>query len=279
MKKCKNCQIEKSINNFSTQRSRGKEYINNVCSDCCKEKQNKYRKENKEKIKQANIKYYDSIKLDPQYIESSKEYRNINKDKKQEYDKSYREEHKEKYKQYCIDNKENIAEVRNAYYINNMQDRKEYNKKWVNNNKELKYEINYRYIVDRLKKDISFKLRKGVSLSINKYLKLNNSSKNNSSILNFLPYSIEELKVHIEKLFEPWMTWNNHGKYDPKSWDDNDSSTWTWNIDHIIPQSELSYVSMEDENFKKCWELSNLRPLSAKINVLEGVSRVRHKNK
>lgn len=27
---------------------------------------------------------------------------------------------------------------------------------------------------------------------------------------------------------------------------------------------------MEDENFKKCWALSNLRPLSAKQNVLDG---------
>jgi len=30
---------------------------------------------------------------------------------------------------------------------------------------------------------------------------------------------------------------------------------------------------MEDENFKKCWALENLRPLSAKQNIIEGNRR------
>jgi hypothetical protein len=47
--------------------------------------------------------------------------------------------------------------------------------------------------------------------------------------------------------------------------------------DHIIPQSKLQYTSMKDENFKKCWSLENLRPLSAKQNVIDGATRIRHK--
>ena len=58
-----------------------------------------------------------------------------------------------------------------------------------------------------------------------------------------------------------------------QNWDDNDISTWTWQLDHIIPQSKLSYTSMEDDNFKKCWDLSNLRPYSAKKNILDGDRR------
>jgi len=73
------------------------------------------------------------------------------------------------------------------------------------------------------------------------------------------------------------MNWNNWGVYKSKNWNDNDSSTWTWQIDHIIPQSNLPYTSMEDENFKKSWDLNNLRPYSAKQNILDGISRVRHK--
>lgn len=69
--------------------------------------------------------------------------------------------------------------------------------------------------------------------------------------------------------FEPWMTWGNHGRYS-KLWNDNDSLTWTWQIDHIISQSKLPYTSMTDENFKKCWALENLRPLSAKQNIIKG---------
>ena len=80
---------------------------------------------------------------------------------------------------------------------------------------------------------------------------------------------MKELKSHIENQFEPWMTWNNQGLYNLHTWNDNDSATWTWQIDHIIPQSKLPFMSMEDENFKKCWALENLRPLSSKQNLIE----------
>ncbi len=81
---------------------------------------------------------------------------------------------------------------------------------------------------------------------------------------------MDELKAYLESQFESWMTWANHGRYDSKTWNDNDISTWTWQIDHIIPQSALPYDSMSHTNFVKCWELSNLRPLSAKANILKG---------
>ena len=73
------------------------------------------------------------------------------------------------------------------------------------------------------------------------------------------------------------MNWSNHGIYDPKIWNDLDTSTWRWQIDHIIPHSEFPYSSMQDENFKKCWSLNNLRPYSAKQNILDGTNKVRHK--
>jgi hypothetical protein len=76
------------------------------------------------------------------------------------------------------------------------------------------------------------------------------------------------------------MTWENRGKYNKKTWNDNDPSTWTWQLDHIIPQSDLPYAEMShnaDSNFQKCWALSNLRPLSSKQNVIDGVRRTRHK--
>jgi len=108
-------------------------------------------------------------------------------------------------------------------------------------------------------------------------LKKNNGSKQAQSILKFLPYTMIELKNHFESQFESWMSWNNWGKYNAKTWDDNDQSTWAWEIDHIIPQSILPYKSMGDENFQKCWSLKNLRPLNAKCNLIDGASRVRHR--
>lgn len=95
-------------------------------------------------------------------------------------------------------------------------------------------------------------------------------------MLQYLPYSIQELKEHLEIQFEPWMTWYNHGIYDSKLWDDNDLSTWTWQIDHIVPHANFPYLSMKDQSFRDCWALSNLRPYSAKQNLIDGGTKIRH---
>ena len=121
----------------------------------------------------------------------------------------------------------------------------------------------------------SFKLRDYISSRIRKLLA--KSGKKNSC-LKYLEYSFLQLKEHLEYQFQPWMNWNNHGIYSPKFWDDNEIATWTWQLDHIIPVSEFKYSTMDSEEFKKCWALSNLRPLSAKQNHLDGVRRIRHKN-
>ena len=130
------------------------------------------------------------------------------------------------------------------------------------------------YYKNRRKNDPSFKLRTSISANINFYLKV---GKGGESCLNHLPFSLEQLKQHLESLFEDWMNWSNHGKFNKNSWNDSDPTTWTWQIDHIVPQSTFSYSSMEDEEFKKCWDLRNLRPYSAKQNFFDGINRVRHK--
>lgn len=98
-------------------------------------------------------------------------------------------------------------------------------------------------------------------------------TKNYVSCFKLVGYTKLDLYNHIESLFEPWMNWENWGVYDPKTWNDNDQSTWTWHLDHIIPSSHLPYYSFEDENFKRCWSLQNLRPYSAKQNILDGNRR------
>lgn len=165
------------------------------------------------------------------------------------------------------------------------------NKKWRVNNKDYingyfkeyckgrkqKQKRNER-MQSRRKFDPSFKLRDYTSKHIHNMLKSTGSSKHGHSILEFLPYSMQELKTHLEKQFEPWMSWDNWGVYRSNKWDDNDPLTWTWQLDHIIPQSDLPYTSMEEKNFTKCWALKNLRPYSSKQNLLDGTSQARHKN-
>lgn len=112
-------------------------------------------------------------------------------------------------------------------------------------------------------------LRENISRSIKYALKTRGLSKNRHALENFLPYSIQELKDHLEKQFEPWMSWENWGLYRLEDWDDNDPKTWTWHIDHIIPHSAFHYKTMEDQSFKDCWALDNLRPLNAKQNITD----------
>jgi len=173
-----------------------------------------------------------------------------------------------KNKQWKIKNKHKFSLLEKNYYIKNKEKLDNYKKKWIKNNLE-------RYRAQRRKynNNLSIKLRKTISSSITRALKKKTTSKCEASCLKYLQYSIKELKTHIESQFELWMSWENWGPYSPKTWDDNDSSTWVWNIDHIIPQSKLLYTSMEDENFKICWSLKNLRPYSAKQNIIDNNKR------
>ncbi len=129
------------------------------------------------------------------------------------------------------------------------------------------------YERNRTYSDPAFKLRKKVSAQIRQALKKNLSSKGNISFLNFITYSLEDLKLYLESLFEPWMSWENYGRYTKSTWNENDQSTWKWSLDHITPQTHLPYTSMEDDNFKICWALENLRPYDAKNNIEEGNNR------
>ncbi len=191
-----------------------------------------------------------------------------------------KESHKERCKKNYVQNKNIISKLYHSNLETKLQ-KSEYNRKYYTQNKEIihKYKKSRRkqdrenlrvYNKKRRYSDPVFKLRGCISNAVNRMLFKNNSCKNDKSCINFLPFTIKELKDHLESQFEYWMTWENHGSYHIKVWDDNDSSTWTWQIDHIISQSKLPYDSMQDENFKKCWALENLRPLNAKQNLLKG---------
>lgn len=119
--------------------------------------------------------------------------------------------------------------------------------------------------------DPKFAMRESISSSI--YYMLN-GDKSKQSILNYVPWTLDELILHIESKFENWMSWDNRGIYSKATWDDNDPSTWKWHLDHIVPHSSFQYSSMEDDEFKKCWSLDNLRPYSAKQNVIDGARNV-----
>ncbi len=111
------------------------------------------------------------------------------------------------------------------------------------------------------------RLKHGVSSSIRSMLLHNGSYKRRKSIRNYLPYTIEELKSHLESLWEPWMSWDNYGGK-------SNEERRTWHIDHIIPHSSFPYKSMEDPLFAECWTLGNLRPLEKIENIRKGAKLI-----
>ena len=188
----------------------------------------------------------------------NKNYKLLNKDKISKYEKL-------RYKKQSI----KINNQAHLYYHNNKNRIINRIKQYIKNNKEHLNKINQIRKKNRRKIDAFYRLKLSVSGSVYLALKKQHSSKNKISCFKYLPYTISQLKQHLENKFEDWMSWDNWGVYNAKLWDDNDKSTWTWQIDHIIPQSKLPYVLMTESNFIKCWSLNNLRPYSAKQNIIE----------
>lgn len=95
------------------------------------------------------------------------------------------------------------------------------------------------------------KLSHRISNAVRSVLKGN---KNKKHWENIVGYTAQELKEHIEKQFQPGMSWDNYGLYG-------------WHIDHIKPKSSFNYSSYEEQQFKDCWKLDNLQPLWAVDNL------------
>lgn len=122
----------------------------------------------------------------------------------------------------------------------------------------------------RLSKTTCEKISKSKTVNPNaklhRKLKISMSNQMNKKILSrrvnkkygtfrHLDYSVSELMTHLESKFEPGMTWDNHVE---------------WHINHIIPDSWFTYLTVEDKGFKDSWRLSNLQPKWAKDNLSKG---------
>lgn len=143
---------------------------------------------------------------------------------------------------------------------------KEINKRWMESEKGKKYHKEYsksdkmkewmkEYKRNKRKNNLHYKLKCNISTLIGNRLRSRLSSKNWQSTFSFLPYTVDELKIHLENLFKSGMSWQNYGD---------------WHIDHIRPDCKFDYKNVEDEEFKRCWALENLQPLWAEENLSKG---------
>jgi hypothetical protein len=223
MKKCSRCNIEYDYYSFYKDKS-SKDGLRSNCKECSK----KYREETRDK---------------------QKEYREKNKEKSREYFKN-RIYDVDRNKKYYIDNKNKIKEKSKEYYSNNKESKLEYQKQYQQNNKEKRN----KYLLERRQSDEMFRLITNIRNLINNsfyemgYSKLSRTQE-------ILGCSFDELKLYIERKFEPWMTWTNRGIY-------NGELNSGWDIDHIIPLSSAESV----DDLIKLNHHSNLQPLCSKTN-------------
>ncbi len=185
-----------------------------------------YREKNKEIIAQQKQKWYLENKV-------------INKLNRQKYYQDNKEEIIEKVKIYREDNLDKVKVTKNKYYVKNK-------KKIIDRHNE--------YNKIKKKNDPLFKLSVNIRTSIyNNLRKLGKSKISKTNVI--LGCSFEDFKQHLESKFEPWMTWDNYGKY-------NGELNFGWDIDHIIPIS----TAKTEETVMELNHYSNLQPLCSKVN-------------
>lgn len=218
IKKCSKCKKIKLLSEFYKNKFRLDRY-----SDWCKKCNNKYSKK---------------------YYQKNKEYL------------------KKCFKEYRKNNLEIVREIQKKWNENNPKRKKELHKKWrLNNSEKLSKwgkiwrvrnpEKIRQYAIDWIKDNIKNKLNKNIKTAI--WFSLDRN-KNNRHWEDLVGYTLQDLMIHLENLFEEEMSWDNYGRKG-------------WSIDHKIPISFFQFNSYNDWEFKYCWSLNNLQPLWHKENL------------
>ena len=201
-----------------------------TCSKCGIEKQTKDFAKSKKYLKNY-CKACDSKR--------ASEYERNNREKAAISDKIYYDANinkiRKRSKDYSIKNRESISANKKIYF---------------QSSKEKIYDSRRKKIASDIKYKLNHSIRKRMCFSLR-------GAKAGQRWEDLVGYSVDKLKKHLENQFSQGMNWSNYGKYG-------------WHIDHKIPIRAFNFKSPEDEDFKRCWALENLRPLWAKENLSKG---------
>ena len=131
-----------------------------------------------------------------------------------------------------------MREDHKRYREANREKRRAYDEQWRKAHRD--YWRGYQN--KRLQTDVSYRLRNYFSREVRRAIR-----KGGGSVFKLLGYSMDELRQHLQSLFQPGMTWENYGT--------------EWHIDHVIPPSWFEFESYDDPEFRLCWSLQNLQPM------------------
>jgi len=249
---CKKCNTGKLPSEFNKSNS-SKDGLNFYCKTCLREYREKnkqkainYRKENKEKIAKKS-KEYRKLNKEKRSLQR-KEWSLSNKEREREYAKAHREENKEKLIEY-------FKLYSKDYYKNNSELLKNRSREYYKNNKTKCSSRNMEYRKKRIKTDPKFRLNRIISCAINTSL---NGSKKGRRWESLVGYTINDLVKRLKSTLPPEYAWENY------------VSGSDLHIDHIVPISAHNFKTTDDNDFKRCWALDNLRLLTAQENLSKG---------
>jgi len=246
-----------SLDNFHKNITR-KDGHRGECKRCSTQEGKKYRAKNLDKVRAKGR-------------ENARKYRENNPGKAAQWYKetieARREYSRKRRRKYPLKH----AEIGRKFYRKHQEKRLKAKKIYVENNKE-KIKL---YIINNYEKIKAWKEKNPEK--IKEYIKRGNAKRINTTKgkLNarmgnmiwralkgakegkswkiLVPYSLEQLRKHIEKQFTEGMSWDAFMRGEI-------------HIDHIIPVSVFVFNGPEDIQFQACWALKNLRPLWAEDN-------------
>lgn len=171
---------------------------------------------------------------------------------KKRYNDKYRAENAEKLRLYRASQSEKRRDYSKLYRAENLalcreRDRARYAEVDVTK-RRAKRRAHYH----KKKSDPHFKLR--LYLRNRLRLALQGNAKRGSAV-RLLGCTVEELKLHLEKQFQPGMAWDNHGLHG-------------WHIDHIKPL--IKFDLTDPQQLAEACHFTNLQPLWAKENLSKG---------
>lgn len=188
-----------------------------------------------------------------------KTYRDANKERAVKYNQEYREENKESLKVQGKEYRENHKEEKSEYDKNYREENKEMiaarDKVYRENNAAELQAKKLIYRSNKYKNNPHFKLNRIVAQKIRHALK---HTQNKKKYFYGLNYSIEELKNHLIKTLPEGYTWNDY-------------LSGIIQIDHKKPLALFYYTSIDEPEFKECWDIDNLQLLLARDNLMKGV--------
>ena len=257
MKYCPKCQQTKDKEDFGKAKDRP-DGLRGWCKKCTNAATSEWQKNNPDKRREKGKRFYKNHReeiLEEARPRAREWYRN-NKEKALAYGKEWKEDNREKVNQYNRKWKEANAEaVRisdKEYRAKNKEQRLEYDRQWRTLNIERARELGRKATAKR-RETPRGKLSSNVSREIRESLKTSKAARHWESLVDF---TVDQLKLHLEKLFTTEMNWENYGS--------------VWEIDHKVPIAVHNFEKPEDLDFRLCWSLKNLQPLEKSKNRSKG---------